>query len=165
MSNCPIPEVRKKWVKRIIEHDGVDGHEGGLEKWIRLAIVCGLTREETIDERHVLPAVRFAVDAYLNFAKSKPWPIAIGSSLTELFAPHLMAKRLAAFEKYYTWIAPEVLDYFRSRITQAEQDSDFALKATLEYCLDRRMQEEAVSAIRFKCDVLWSILDALSCKN
>lgn len=165
LSNCPIREVRRKWVKRIIDQDGVDGHEGGLEKWIRLAIACGLSREETIDERHVLPTVRFAVDAYVNFAKSKPWPIAIASSLTELFAPDLMARRLTAFAKHYAWIAPDGLDYFRARLTQAKEDSEFALKATLEYCLDRKMQEEAVGAVRFKCDVLWSILDAVSCKN
>lgn len=165
LSNCPIPEVRRKWVKRILDQDGVEGHEGGLEKWIRLAIACGLTREDTINERQVLAPVRFAVDAYINFAKSKPWPIAIASSLTELFAPDLMARRLSAFAKYYAWIAPDGLDYFRARLTQAKEDSEFALKATLEYCLDRKMQEEAVGAVRFKCDVLWSILDAVSCRN
>jgi len=165
LSNCPIREVRQEWVKRIINHDGILGQEGGLEKWIRLALACGFTREETIDERHVLPAVRFAVDAYVNFARTKPWPIAIASSLTELFAPDLMAKRLAAFAKYYPWIAPEGLDYFRARLTQAKEDSEFALEVTLRYCIDRSMQEAAVHAIRFKCEVLWSILDAVSCKN
>jgi pyrroloquinoline-quinone synthase len=164
LSNCPFREVRRKWIKRIIDHDGTEGQEGGIEKWIRLAIACGLRREETIDERRVLPAVRFAVDAYVNFARMKPWPIAIASSLTELFAPDLMAKRLDAFAKYYTWIASEGLDYFRARLTQAQEDSDFALRVTLQYCADRHMQEAAVDAIRFKCEVLWSILDALSCQ-
>lgn len=163
LSNCPLPEVRRKWIKRIIDHDGTDGYEGGIEKWIRLAIACGLTREETIDERRVLPGVRFAVDAYVNFARMKPWPLAIASSLTELFAPDLMAKRLDAFTKYYIWIAAEGLDYFRVRLKQAQEDSEFALSTTLDYCADRSMQEAAVDAIRFKCDVLWSILDALSC--
>jgi pyrroloquinoline-quinone synthase len=107
LSNCPIREVRQKWVQRIINHDGVEGQEGGIEKWIRLSMTCGFTREETLDERHVLPGVRFAVDAYVNFARTKPWPIAVGSSLTELFAPDLMAKRLEAFAKYYPWIAPD----------------------------------------------------------
>jgi len=162
LANCPVRDVRQKWIKRIIDHDGKEGQEGGIEKWIRLAIACGFTREETIDERHVLPGVRFAADAYVNLARTKPWPIAIASSLTELFAPDLMAKRLDAFQKYYTWIVPDGLDYFRGRLMQAREDSEFALCVTLEYCVNRDMQEAAVNALRFKCDVLWSMLDALT---
>ena len=162
LSNCPLRDVRRKWIKRITDHDGQEGDEGGIEKWIRLGTACRLTREEVLDERHVRPGVRFAVDAYVNFARTEPWPIAIASSLTELFAPDLMAKRLDAFQKFYTWIAPEGLDYFRARLTQAREDSDFALSATLRYCVDREMQERAVNALRFKCDVLWSMLDALA---
>jgi pyrroloquinoline-quinone synthase len=79
LSNCPIREVRQRWVRRIINHDGIEGNEGGIEKWIRLAMACGFTREETVDEQHVLPGVRFAVDAYVNFARTKPWAIAIAS--------------------------------------------------------------------------------------
>ena len=162
LSNCPLRDVRRKWIKRIIDHDGQEGDEGGIEKWIRLGTACGLTREEILDERHVRPGVRFAVDAYVNFARTESWPIAIASSLTELFAPDLMAKRLDAFQKFYTWIAPEGLDYFRARLAQAREDSDFALSATLRYCADREMQERAVHTLRFKCDVLWSMLDALA---
>jgi pyrroloquinoline-quinone synthase len=164
LSNCPLREVRRKWIKRIFDHDGNEGQEGGIEKWIRLGIACGITREAIMDERHVRAGVRFAVDAYVNFARVKPWPIAIASSLTELFAPELMAKRLDAFGKYYSWIEPEGLDYFRARLTQAREDSEFALSATLQYCDDRQMQEAAVDALRFKCEVLWSMLDALSCR-
>ena len=162
LSNCPLREVRRMWIGRIINHDGRNGQEGGIEKWIRLAIACGLTREEIIGEQHVLPGVRVAVDAYVNFARVQPWPIAIASSLTELFAPQLMSKRLDAFAKFYTWIAPDGLDYFRARLTQAREDSDFALRVTLEYCTDRKMQEAAVEALRFKCNVLWLMLDALT---
>jgi pyrroloquinoline-quinone synthase len=165
LSNCPVREVRQKWLQRVINHDGTEGQEGGIEKWIRLAMACGFSREEIVDERHVLPAVRFAVDAYVNFARTKPWPIAVASSLTELFAPDLMAKRVTAFAKYYPWIAPDGLDYFRARLIQAKEDSDFALEVTLEYCDDRRAQEAAVHAIQFKCEVLWAMLDALSWKN
>ncbi len=161
LSNCPLREVRRKWIKRLVDHDGYDGQEGGIEKWIRLGIACGITREAILDERHVRRGVRFAVDSYVNFARTKPWPIAVASSLTELFAPELMAKRLDAFSKYYTWIESDGLDYFRARLVQAREDSDFALSATLQYCDDRRMQEAAVDALRFKCDVLWSMLDAL----
>jgi pyrroloquinoline-quinone synthase len=161
LANCPSREVRRKWIKRIIDHDGKEGMEGGIEKWLRLGIACGLTREAMIEERDVRPAVRFAVDAYVNFARTQPWPIAIASSLTELFAPDLMANRLDAFQKHYTWIALDGLDYFRARLTQAREDSEFALGVTLEYCADRRMQEAAVHSLRFKCDVLWSMLDAM----
>jgi pyrroloquinoline-quinone synthase len=162
LSNCPMREVRRKWIKRIIDHDGQEGQEGGIEKWIRLGIACGLTREEIIGEQHVLPGVRVAVDAYVHFAKTQPWPIAIASSLTELFAPQLMSRRLDAFSRFYNWIAPDGLDYFRARLTQAKEDSEYALQATLEYCIDRQMQEAAIKALQFKCDLLWLMLDALT---
>jgi pyrroloquinoline-quinone synthase len=162
LANCPIREVRRKWIKRIADHDGAEGQEGGIEKWIRLGIACDLSQEELIDERHVRPGVRFAVDAYVNFARMQPWPIAIASSLTELFAPDLMAKRLDAFQEHYTWIKAEGLDYFRARLSQAREDSEFALATTLEHCADRKMQEAAVDALRFKCDVLWAMLDPLA---
>ncbi len=48
--------------------------------------------------------MRFAVDAYVNFTRTRPWVEAVASSLTELFAPDLMAERLAAFERWYPWI-------------------------------------------------------------
>jgi pyrroloquinoline-quinone synthase len=161
ISNCPIREVRRRWLHRIIDHDGVREEEGGIEAWLKLAEACGLSREEIQDERHVLPGVRFAVDAYVNFARTRPWPVAVASSLTELFAPDLMANRLAAFEKYYTWVKPWGFDYFRKRVTQAKVDSEEGLKVTATYCDTRALQEEAVRALSFKCDVLWSMLDAI----
>jgi pyrroloquinoline-quinone synthase len=109
----------------------------------------------------LLPGVRFAVHAYVNFARSQAWPIAIASSLTELFAPDLMTARLAAFEKFYRWIDPRGLDYFRQRVMQARRDSDEALAISLEYCNTPEFQQEAVRALEFKCDVLWSMLDAI----
>jgi coenzyme PQQ biosynthesis protein PqqD len=97
----------------------------------------------------------------VNFARTQPWPIAVASSLTELFAPDLMATRLAAFEKYYSWIDSRGLDYFRRRVTQARRDSDQALAMTLDHCNTPELQREAVRALQFKCDVLWSMLDAI----
>ena len=161
LANCPLREVRQKWIKRITDHDGTTEYEGGIEKWMRLGIACGLSPEAIMDERYVRAGVRFAVDAYVNFARTQPWPIAIASSLTELFAPDLMAKRLDAFQTYYTWIASDGLDYFRARLVQAREDSEFALDVTLRFCADRKMQEAAIHALRFKCDILWSMLDAL----
>lgn len=162
LANCPLRQIRQKWINRIIDHDGHAGKEGGIEKWIRLGVACGLTAEALIDERYLRPGVRFAVDGYVNFARTQPWQIAIASSLTELFAPDLMAKRLDAFQKHYPWIAANGLDYFRERLTKARQDSDVALDVTLTFCVDRTMQEAAVHALCFKCDVLWAMLDALS---
>jgi len=188
LSNCPVREVRRVWIHRILDHDGIlpravesavlsgehavpdalkTAHatviacEGGIEAWLRLGEACGLRREEVIEDRHLLTGVRFAVDAYVNFARIQPWPVAIASSLTELFAPDLMRARLAAFDKFYPWIDPGGLDYFRRRVTQARQDSDEALVITLEYCNTPQLQREAESALEFKCDVLWSILDAI----
>jgi pyrroloquinoline-quinone synthase len=161
VSNCPIREVRRVWLHRILDHDGAREGEGGIEAWLRLAEACGMAREEILDERHVLPGVRFSVDAYVNFARTKPWPVAVASSLTELFAPDLMAERLAAFEKDYSWVQPSGLEYFRRRVTQARVDSEEGLQLTLTYCNTQALQEEALRALSFKCDVLWSMLDAI----
>jgi pyrroloquinoline-quinone synthase len=161
LSNCPLSEVRRIWIHRIIDHDGSSENEGGIEAWLRLGQACGLSRDELLDDRHVQAGVRFAVDAYVNFARMQPWPVAIASSLTELFAPDLMAARLAAFEKLYPWIDPSGLDYFRRRVTQARRDSDEALAITLEHCHTRELQNAAIQALEFKCDVLWSMLDAI----
>ena len=183
LANCPVREVRRAWIHRILDHDGVlsksagggtpatpweegltgarRSTEGGIEAWLRLGEACGLSRDELLDHRHLLAGVRFAVDAYVNFARNQAWPVAIASSLTELFAPDLMATRLEAFEKFYQWIDPRGLDYFRRRLTQARRDSNEALAITLEYCKTLELQREAVRALEFKCDVLWSMLDAI----
>ncbi|QJD88018.1 pyrroloquinoline-quinone synthase PqqC [Cohnella herbarum] len=162
LSKLPSREDRREWIQRIIDHDGREGSEGGIEAWIRLGEAAGIPREEMLDERRVLPAVRFAVDAYVNFCRLEPWPIAVASSLTELFAPSLVSKRIAIFEQLYPWIRPEGLAYFQARLHQAPRDADHGLSLVLRECKDRRDQEQAISALRFKCDVLWALLDALS---
>src|SRR6266487_3700791 len=161
LSNCPVREVRRVWMHRILDHDGSAEDEGGIESWLRLGEACGLSRAELMEDRHLQPGVRFAVDAYMNFARTQPWLIAIASSLTELFAPDLMKTRMAAFEKFYPWIDAQGLDYFRRRTTHAQRDSNEALAITLEYCNTPELQREAVRALEFKCDVLWPILDAV----
>jgi pyrroloquinoline-quinone synthase len=107
------------------------------------------------------PAARFAVDAYVTFARTQPWPVAVASSLTELFAPDLMAERLAAFRRHYVWVPEWAFAYFQSRVTQARIDSHEALELTLRWCDTPALQQSAVDALRFKCDVLWSLLDAI----
>ncbi len=167
MSNCPIREVRRLWLHRITDHDGFGDNEGGIEAWLRLGMAAGLDREKMIAQELVVPCVRFAVDAYVNFTRREPWPIAVASSLTELFAPDLMATRLAAFRQYYKWVKPEGLDYFSNRLGQAPRDSREGLELTLKYCASREMQEAAIRALQFKCDLLWAMLDAieLSCRR
>lgn len=165
LSNCPLPAVRRIWIHRILDHDGSSDSEGGIEAWLRLGEACGLSRDDLTENRQLQPGVRFAVDAYVNFARTKPWPVAIASSLTELFAPDLMAARLAAFEKFYPWIDPSGLDYFRRRIIQARRDSDEALAITVAHCVTSELQREAEHALQFKCDVLWAILEAIHNAN
>ena len=154
-------ELRRAWRQRIIDHDGERAGEGGIERWLKLTDGLGLDRAYVISTEGVLPATRFAVDAYVNFARTQPWPVAVASSLTELFAPDLMRERLAAFEKFYSWIDSAGLDYFRRRITQARRDSDDAIEITLEHCHTRELQDAAINALQFKCDLLWAILDAI----
>jgi pyrroloquinoline-quinone synthase len=161
LSNCPHPDVRRRWIRRIVDHDGSREGEGGIEAWLRLGEAVGFPRAEVADERHVVPGVRFAVDAYVTFARTRPWVEAVASSLTELFAPDLMAERLAAFERHYTWIDPAGLSYFRARLTQAPRDSEHALEVVTRYCRTPAEQEAAVAALAFKNDVLWSMLDAI----
>ena len=161
LANCPDREVRRRWIRRIHDHDGTADGEGGIEAWLRLGEAVGLTRRELEDQRHVVPGVRFAVDAYVTFARTRPWVEAVASSLTELFAPDLMAERLAAFERHYTWIDPQGLAYFRARLTQAPRDSAHALEVVTEHCRTPDQQATALAALSFKCDVLWSMLDAI----
>ena len=169
LANCTDRDVRRHWVLRILDHDGAAGSEGdgqgdgigGIEAWLRLAEAVGLTRQELWDERHVVPGVRFAVDAYITFARTRPWVEAVASSLTELFAPDLMAERLAAFERCYTWIDRDELTYFRARLSQAPRDSRHALRVVTQRCRTRHEQAAALAALSFKCDVLWSMLDAI----
>lgn len=161
LANCPDATVRRRWLRRIVDHDGTAEGEGGIEAWLRLCEACGLTREEITDHRHLAPGVRFAVDAYVTFARTRPWVEAVASSLTELFAPDLMGERLAAFEKYYTWIDPDGLAYFRNRLFQAPRDSEHALEVVTEHCRTPAQQASAVAALSFKNDVLWSMMDAI----
>ena len=161
LSKLPTREDRRGWIQRIIDHDGREGNEGGIEAWILLGEAVDIPREDMLNEVHVLPSVRFAVDAYVNFCRLQSWPEAVASSLTELFAPVLVSQRIIVFEQLYPWIRPEGLDYFRERLHQAPRDSDHGLELVLRACQSRKEQEQAISALTFKCNVLWSLLDAL----
>lgn len=166
LSNCPDQEVRRGWVQRILDHDGfeLNGQRdpGGIEAWLRLAEAVGLTRKEVQDLRHVTPGVRFAVDAYVNFARRAPWQEAVCSSLTELFAPAIHQQRLATWPAHYRWIEEGGLSYFRNRVSQARRDVEQGLAITLDHFKTRTQQERALQVLQFKLDILWALNDAMA---
>jgi pyrroloquinoline-quinone synthase len=161
LANCPEIDVRRVWIGRIVDHDGTAPGTGGIESWLRLGEALGVGREELESERRVLPSVRYAVDAYVNFARQKPWIEAVASSLTELFGPAAIRVRVAALEAHYPWIDPAGLEYFRARLDQAPRDADHALGLVVERCVTRELQDRAVAALRFKTEMLWAQLEAI----
>ena len=161
MSNCPEVEIRREWIQRIIDHDGTADDDGGIESWLRLGEALGVTREQLTSGEGVLPPVRYAVDAYVTFARTRPWIEAVASSLTELFGPAAIKIRLAALERHYPWIDPAGLEYFRTRLVKAPLDASYALELTVDRCTTREHQLAAVAALKFKTELLWAQLDAI----
>jgi pyrroloquinoline-quinone synthase len=161
MANCSERDVRRQWMQRILDHDGVDGDDGGIEAWLRLGESVGMSRQEILSQEHVLPGVRFACDAYLNFARRASWQEAACSSLTELFAPEIHQKRLNTWPDHYPWIDIEGYQYFRKRLSEARRDVQHGLDITLEHFKTREQQEQALRILQFKLEVLWSMLDAM----
>lgn len=162
LANCPDRAVRRQWLRRILEQDGAQEGEGGIEAWLRLAEAVGLELGQVLSEELVLPGVRFAVDAYVDFARRASWQEAAGSSLTELFAPQIHQSRLDGWPRHYPWIEPGGYDYFRRRLGEARRDAGHGLRIVLEHCRSRESQERMLEILQFKLDVLWSLLDALS---
>ncbi|MFC6672862.1 pyrroloquinoline-quinone synthase PqqC [Marinobacterium aestuariivivens] len=162
MANCPDRETRKLWVQRVLDHDGYGGAEGGIEAWLRLGEAVGLSRDEILSQEHVLPGVRFAVDAYVNFARRATWQEAASSSLTELFAPTIHQSRLDSWPQHYPWIDAAGYQYFRNRLTEARRDVEHGLAITLDHYRTREAQERMLEILQFKLDVLWSMLDAMT---
>jgi pyrroloquinoline-quinone synthase len=161
LSNCDDRDTRRLWVRRILDHDGHGDDAGGIEAWVRLGEAVGLSRETLWSLSRVVPGVRFAVDAYVNFARRAPWQEAVCSSLTEMFAPQIHKDRLASWPDAYPWIAQEGLQYFRSRIPLAGRDVEHGLAVTLAHFSTPAAQRRAIEILRFKLDILWSMLDAI----
>jgi pyrroloquinoline-quinone synthase len=161
LANMPDREQRRRWVQRILDHDGARGSEGGIEAWLRLGEAVGLAREELASLRDVLPGVRFAVDAYVEFARRAPWQEAVCASLTELFAPDIHKQRLANWPQHYPWIEASGYAYFRQRLGEARRDVEHGLEVTLEHFRTRDEQQRALDILQFKLDVLWAMLDAM----
>ena len=161
LANCPDREVRRQWIQCLLDHDGRGDDPGGIEAWLQLGEAVGLEREDLESERRVLPGVRFAVDAYVNFARRATWQEAISSSLTELFAPTIHQRRLDNWPTHYSWIRPEGYDYFRKRLGEARRDVQHGLQVTLDFFETRPQQQRALEILKFKLDVLWAMLDAM----
>jgi pyrroloquinoline-quinone synthase len=162
LANCEERAVRRNWVQRILDHDGSGEDAGGIESWLRLAEAVGLERARVESFSMLLPGVRFAVDAYVNFARRAPWPEGVCASLTELFAPEIHRQRLAGWPEHYPWIDRTGLHYFQSRIPLARRDVEFALAVTLERFATRAAQERALAVLKFKLDILWQMNDAMA---
>ena len=166
MSNCDDREIRREWILRMLDHDGchIGGIDdpGGIEAWICLGQAVGLSRDDITSLRHLAPAARFAVDAYVNFARRQPWQEAVASSLTELFAPHIHQQRIDTWPTHYPWVDLAGLHYFKQRLTQARRDVAHGLRFTLEhFSQTRALQERALEILQFKLDVLWALADAI----
>ncbi|HIB61561.1 MAG TPA: pyrroloquinoline-quinone synthase PqqC [Methylococcaceae bacterium] len=162
MANCPDQATRSQWVQRILDHDGQGDDPGGIEAWIQLGEAVGLTRDEVVSQEHVLPGVRFAVDAYINFARRADWHEAASSSLTELFAPKIHQQRLNNWPEHYPWIDMRGYQYFKKRLTEARRDVNHGLEITLDWYKTREQQERMLTILKFKLNVLWTMLDAMT---
>ena len=160
LSRSTDRDFRRAWRKRIVDHDGDDSSEGGILRWIKLAEATGLDPAKVERGEGILPATRFAVNEYLNIVRSRSLLEAVSSSLTEMFSPTLITLRVGKLREHYPWLAGG-LDYFKARMTQAPEDSGFALQYAFNHARSRGEQELTIRALRDKCDVLWAQLDAL----
>lgn len=155
------PGLRREWRRRLADHDGREGDAGGMERWLKLTEALGLRRQDVMEHRGVLAATRFAVEAYVRFVAERSLLEAVASSLTELFAPKIISERVQGMLANYDFVDEEALSYFGHRMSQAPQDSSFALGYVMEHARTAQEQEAVLGALRFKCDVLWSQLDGL----
>jgi pyrroloquinoline-quinone synthase len=161
LARLPTTELRREWRRRLEDHDGREGGLGGVERWRKLAEGVGLDGAMVESTARILPATRFAVDAYVHFVRDRSVLEAVASSLTEMFSPTIIAERVSGMLANYDWVTRDTLAYFTPRLTQAPRDTEFALAYVKEHADTREKQEQVLAALRFKCDVLWSQLDAL----
>jgi pyrroloquinoline-quinone synthase len=161
MARCDDPGLRRDWRKRLVDHDGTAPGEGGIERWVKLATGVGLDRAYVESRVGALPATEFAVQAYVRFVREKTLLEAVASSLTELFSPDVISKRVGGMLHNYDFITEETLAYFTPRLTQAPEDADYALAYVKEHATTVAEQQAVVQALTFKCNVLWAQLDAL----
>jgi coenzyme PQQ biosynthesis protein C len=161
IARCNDPAVRREWRSRLVDHDGAVDGDGGIARWLKLTDGLGLDRELVTSLRGLLPATRFAVEAYVHFVREKTLLEAIASSLTELFSPVIISERMEGMLKSYDFVTAQTLAYFSQRPPQAERDSRFALDYVKAHARTEATQRGVLAALEFKCDVLWAMLDAL----
>jgi pyrroloquinoline-quinone synthase len=161
LSRVEDHRLRRIWRHRIEDHDGTDEGTGGIERWLKLAAGVGLDPEYVRSAQGVLPATRFAVDAYVRFVRDQPLLPAVASSLTELFAPKIHKDRIAGLLKNYDFANEETISYFQHRLSEAPRDVAFGLEWVLDHAVSQAEQDAAAAALIFKTEVLWSQLDAL----
>lgn len=168
MARMEDPALRRIWLQRVLDHDGLDaggfpdeGKIGGIERWLRLTDGLGLDRDYVISLRGILPATRYAVDAYVHFVRDRSLLEAIASSLTELFAPAIHKERIAGLAQNYAFANDSTLSYFRRRLDEAPRDVQFGLAYVLEHARTAAQQQACLNALRFKTELLWAQLDAL----
>ena len=161
LARLPTAQLRREWRRRLEDQDGRDDAPGGGARWLKLAAGVGLDPQMVERAEAILPATRFAVDAYVHFVRDRTVLEAVASSLTEMFAPALIAERVSGMLANYTWVTAQTLAYFTPRLTQASRDSDFALNYVKEHAGTHEQQNQVLAALRFKCEVLWAQLDAL----
>ncbi|KXV78745.1 pyrroloquinoline-quinone synthase PqqC [Acetobacter cerevisiae] len=161
LARLPTAELRREWRRRLIDHDGTEPGTGGVARWLKLTDGLGLDRAYVESLDGLLPGTRFAVEAYVHFVRDRSILEAIASSLTELFSPTIISERVSGMLRNYTFITEETLAYFAPRLTQAPQDSAFALAYVKEHARTVAEQQAVLGALKFKCGVLWSMLDAL----
>jgi coenzyme PQQ biosynthesis protein C len=161
IARCHDAEVRREWRSRLVDHDGNAAGEGGIARWLKLTDGLGLDRDYVTSLAGLLPATRFAVEAYVHFVAEKTLLEAIASSLTELFSPVIISERIDGMLHHYDFVSTETLAYFSARPPQARRDSEFALAYVKENAKTPEQQALALKALEFKCGVLWAMLDAL----
>jgi coenzyme PQQ biosynthesis protein C len=161
IARCDDPAIRREWRSRLVDHDGEREGEGGIARWLKLTDGVGLDRDYVTSMSGVLPATRFAVDAYVRFVREKSLLEAIASSLTELFSPAIIGERVSGMLAHYDFVSRETLAYFDKRPPQAERDSNFALAYVKAHARTPDDQQRVLAALTFKCDVLWAMLDAV----
>jgi pyrroloquinoline-quinone synthase len=161
MSRCADRELRREWLVRMLDHDGLGDQEGGIERWLRLCEGLGLDRAYVQSEVGILPATKFAVDAYVRYVRDQTLLEAIGSSLTELFAPKIHEERIPGLLQNYSFVSEQMVAYFRRRLDQAPRDAGFALDYVRRHADTAEKRRQVCRALIFKCDVLWAQLDAL----
>ncbi|MFQ5935789.1 MAG: pyrroloquinoline-quinone synthase PqqC [Acidiferrobacterales bacterium] len=161
MSRMVDTDLRRVWSQRVVDHDGTHEGQGGISKWLHLCERLGLSRDYVLSEEGILPATKFAVDAYVTFVRERSLLEAIASSLTELFAPSIITERTSALLAQYDFVDEDALVYFNARLTDAPRDADFALDYVKIHATTPALRDAVCKALLFKTDMLWAQLDAL----